>query len=380
MSEPKESVSLPQNRRDSSSVPRARWNTRGLYWITRDFIVGPAVTPLLNGSYLNNIEPYYIKSFVSRIRIEEPNDVLVLTGKDYRIWRTCLLLEACHQNRNNSVETLLQQDPTIIDGLWKEVPKYGVIASRSPLQLAVQIEAPELVRLLLDKGANHYASTPNGWATVQAMWSCVDSKVVEACLTKMNISVLLLAADRLQFKIVDVLLEKGLDVNAEYPDFMKRTALHRVVMDIARGDCLCNHAKTLKELCPGAQTLKVLLYHGAQWRAKDIEGNNIYHLIASCAFSVSHCLQIFLYEVSLDYTLSCLYTRNSSGKTPFEVAEHDGSYNIADIFKSEISFAKYRQIWKGKKGKTNETSEDIMMPGGILEDDSYLSEERQYNY
>ena len=321
VSERNESVSLLQDQLDSDSVPRAQWNTRGLYWTACDSIDGPAVTPPLH-FYLKNIELYQIKIFISRITTGVLYDILRLTGKDRRIWRTCLLLEACHQIRDDLVKILLLQDPTIIDGLWREVPKYGVIGTHSPLQLAVELDHPGLVRLLLDKGASHDAIKPKSWAVVQQAWTKGGSQAAEALISSTKESILFLAADSLKFRMVDVLLEKGIYVNAkapEGPDSLNRTALHRVVMHIARGSCDCGRSNTVDELCYGVQTLEVLLSHGADWRARDSDGNNVYHLAARCAISVSSCLQIVLQDIFPDYAKTSLDTRNVYGHTPGEI-------------------------------------------------------------
>ena len=329
-------------------VSRAQWSMQGLCWTTRNFIDGPAVTPHLHECYLQNMEPYHINTFILGIKYKELSDILRLTGKDYRVWRACLLLEACHQNKDDLVKILLLQDPTIIDGLWREVPKYSVIATRSPLQLAVETESPELVRLLLDKGASHCAISPKFWTVVQQAWDGGESNAVKGLHfdnKSIKISILFLATDSFQFEMVDVLTEKWLDPNSRYPDSRNNTALHRVVMDIARGLCECGHSTTLKGHCRGVQTLQALLQHGADWLAKDIDGNNIYHLIALYGSFVSDCLQTVLHDIFPEYALSCVYTRNSHGETPFQVSMKNRNYAIANVFESEDAVAKYRRIW-----------------------------------
>ena len=343
-------------------VLRAQWSTQGLYWTTRDFIDGPVVTPI-NQTNSKRGEAYHVNTFIRGIRSRELDEILRLTGKDYRVWRACLLLEACHQNKDDLVKILLLQDPTIIDGLWREVPKYSVIATRSPLQLAVEIESPELVRLLLDEGASHCAISPKLWTVVQQAWDDGESNTEKGLHfnnKSIKISILFLATDGFQFKMVDVLTEKWLDPNSRYPDSRNRTALHRVAMDITRGLCECGHSATLKGRCRGVQTLQALLRHGADWLAKDIDGNNIYHHIALCGSFVSDCLQTVLHEIFPEYALSCVYTRNSHGETPFQVAMKNQNYAIAKVFESEDAAAKYRRMWNSNDGRIKETNEDIM--------------------
>ena len=323
-------------------VSRAQWNIEGLYWVTRKFVIGPAVTPHLHECYLKNVEPYHMKNFVARIKSVELHDILCLVGNEYRIWRTCLLLEACYQNRDYLVKVLLH-DSTIIDGLWREVPKQGVIATHNPLQLAVKAESPGLVSLLLDKGASHDVVKLEGWIDMQqASFGGAD-----LVFDPMKISILFFAADSFQFGMVDVLLEKGLDVNARYPDPKNSTALHRVVRYIALGLCECIRSiePTFGQSCRKVQTASVLLKHGADPLAQDFDGNNIYHLSALHAQTISHCLQTVLFETMEKHGLLGLYARNSYGKTPYQVAMEENNHAIANIFKSKDTAARHRRMW-----------------------------------
>ena len=365
------SLSSPQNLFHSSSVQSIQWTTRDLAWNTRDFISGPAITLDLDEFLFGDIEAYRIHAFVMSVGGEKLQDLLLLVGKDHMIWRTCLLLEACHQNRDNLVELLLLHDPTIIDGLWREVPKYGVIATHSPLQLAVKSKAHNTVRLLLDRGASHDAVEPERWIIVQDAWDKGGSKAVENLPVDKKVSILFLAAESFQFETIDVLLEGGVAVDAKYPDSMERTALHRVVVSIAQGYCVCSHFIALERRCRAVQTVRVLLEHGADPLAQDIEENNAYHLMAPLFASiVLPCLKTTVLESFRKDGFSGLRTRNFYGETPFHVAMKSRNYaiakvfikgaeecnisatrknQIANVFKSEDKVTKFHQMWDSKE-------------------------------
>lgn len=304
------------------------WNSQGLVWTKEKSL---HICQISQGvKVVQSTHHYTLRDYVSQCEASLVEELLGLIGNGSRIWRVCLLLEACFQRRLDLVELLLK-DNAIVNG----VSHIGTHFLYTPLHLAVEMDFPELVRLLCVSGANVDVFSSQGYTLFNLACREDKAKAVEALIPFQNTlhpSYMLGAAESFNYDTILVLLKSGLDVNARHT-IHEETSLHLLVRAALEHRCGC---KTSEE-CRISPTLQALLDHGAQLSAQDCLGQTVYHYIAQARepfIKKYSCLEPILAAL-FSCTEDVLRIKNNAPacQTPLQLVQRSGDYELRETFR-----------------------------------------------
>jgi ankyrin repeat protein len=286
---------------------------------------------------------------------------------------------ALHSSQSTKTLVALLDAGSIIDQQDK--------AGRAAIHVAVSPGSEDLVKILVDRGANVNLKDNLGQTALHCAISRKSRDVCEILLdagadgnirTNSGESPLHLAIQSTRSDIVKLLLDNGADISTTSKDLL--TPLHqcvftgdyacfnRVLASVQRQDAALINAIDLKQQTPlhgAAKFARVsmgekLLQHGAQADMIDVDGNTAFHLavisdpglghsqadrVDFLALLYTHWNSTCPLDVSkTDFITAKLNMENFAGKTAWDLAYEQKSFNVMDFLIVKGGFDVCRQL------------------------------------